>query len=367
MIKIFTPIRFSLPSMLLLTLVGCAAPDGGNSYRLESTLTTGQANRLLRSEITRDAGRDYAVRQLRREAGGGDTRAQRILANSYRSGANGIELDAVNAAKYYEMLHVGGDEAALRPLLRLYLDPDSAAHRPSRALILLEAKAASGDAAAALDMVALLQESGQTARAAAVLSPFASRPAEGGSEAADAQRALADILIAPDTQPYDPAQALSLYEGLAAVQDADAIFALGRAYYRGVGSQITADPERAVGYFITASRLGNPRATLQYAMAQLNGRGAVQNQEQAFSMIEGLAREGNIASWVQLSVRAPERYLLLLQETLRAQGAYSGPLNGKADAPTLAAISLWCTSADAQCTQNPYERSLAVALARSLR
>lgn len=245
--------------------MSCAALTSQDGFVLESSLTPRAALRILQDN-NNSPQRAYAIRQLKRSAQNGDEFALRNLAAAYHRGRLGLAPDLQKAAEYYSQLAEIGNESGALSLARLYNRPDSELYDPDRAFALYEELAANGNDTAQMSVARRLLDERQAPtdrdKAIRILEDLTSRGNEQArvtlaeqlsAPGADAdaafsllepldsqraRRAQARILLDPATEPFDPAQAVTIFEELIAEGDDTALQILAGAY-NASGSAIT--------------------------------------------------------------------------------------------------------------------------------
>lgn len=341
----------------LAGLAACAPQDGPV---FESTLSFGQANSILVNE-TNESRRAYAVRQLDRLARQGDARATAALANGYERGQRGLPVDPVRAASYLELLDAQGNAGARGRLIRLYGDAEGAAYDPARQEALLRTAFEEGDDRSGIGLARLYDDRGDAAAAREVRIALHAR----GSNPAGHQ--LARTYLDEDGGYYDPVAALAIYEELIQRGDVNAFRGVAGLYMRGLG--VERDMARGYAYLEQGFAAGDANAGVALANLMMLRNSEFSDPDRGMALFEELAGEGVPGAWIQLSRRAPETYIARAQQVLAAQGRYDGPIDGQADAATRDALSLWCIDAgiSGDCSEDPYMRDVAVAMARAVR
>lgn len=340
--------------------LGVLASCSGDDQRFESTLTMGEARERVISART-PTSQAYGLRQLNRLADSGDARAQKFLANSYLRGRNGLPEDPVLAVRYFEMLRAGGNEAATATLTRLYGDTDGVNYDPDRLIAIRTEAYQTGDETIGLELAKLVEEQGDFERAQEIRSELMSQ----GSD--DAQLAFAMALMDEDSSSYDPDRAIALFEELAARDNPRALREMGRVYMRGVAAE--RDWARAATYFERGLAAGDNSSGILYAILQTIPSSPTYDAQSGHDLLVDLALQGIGGAWLQLAERAPERYVMAMQQVLRDANFYQGPPTGEVDALTVQALVQYCpeNNVAGDCTLDPLGRDLARALARTAR
>jgi len=350
--------HLSSAALVCLMLASCVGEQG---QRFESSLNFPEARNMLRDGPGTPASRAYAIRQLNRLADQGDTRALNFLSGGYLRGNYGLPQDAVRAAQYFERRREEGDMRATRTLIGLYEDPESTAYNPERVIELLTADFEAGDEASGLTLVDFLTEQGRVEQAQEIQTALI---ASGNLRA---QRMLAASLLDETNPAYNPARAIDLYEELSAQGDAEALRQLGLIYLRGTG--VEPDRIQAIAYLERSFVAGNNRAGVTLGSLRLNPKTEIYDEQSGYALLEDLALQGEVGAWIQLARHAPDRYVRIMQDLLRAQGVYQAPSTGQIDLATTQALVTWCPANDVpgDCTLDPFDQDVIRVLARAAR
>jgi hypothetical protein len=229
------------------------------------------------------------------------------------------------------------DAWSLSQLGRLYWSGDHVEKDHAKGFDLFRRGAEAGDVAAMLSVANFSYEGKLAKRNFTVAMRYWRMAAEKGN--AEAMRWVGNLYRNGEGVSRDMAQSTNWYQKAAEAGDSVSMYNLAVSYHYGTG--IGRDYGAAARWYQSAIEGGYERASFNLAVLHLNGQGVGRDHVRAAQLVVRAIKVGHDHAVREMTTNTSagsSEFRRELQEALRREGAYDGPVDGRLGAQSTRAI-----------------------------